>query len=210
MRRFFLINVILSVLVLFLVFRLYGIWTKPEEKVLPQKKTFSEKGKTEITETKKDIISYKIIAQKDLFRPSRAGLVNEDITSGLSLSNKPKLFGVLIMDNDRIAILEDPTSNKRKKFRVKDPIGNFIVSEIESNRVLLLRGEETVVVNLREIKTIPPPPKRTGTVPQMPGTAPKSPSPPTQKLPLIPIPAEEHPIIPEALHETPPVIAPLP
>lgn len=189
MRRFFLINIILSFLVLFLAFRLYGIWTKPEEKVLPQKKTFSQKEKTEITETKKDINFYKIVTQKDLFRPSRTGLVGEDIKSGLSLSTKLKLFGVLIMDDDRIAILEDPISNKRKKYRVKDHIGNFIVAEIESNRVLLLRGEDKIVVNLREIKILSPP-TMAGAVPPKPTQRPVPIVP--QKSPTPALPPQPH------------------
>jgi hypothetical protein len=158
--KYLLINLFLSALIIvFLVFKLHGIWTIPTEEVQPSKKASIEKEKIETPQVKKEIVTYQIIAQKDLFRPSRTELKSEAIKSPLPLTPPPKLFGVVIMDNDRIAILEDPSSNRRKTYRTGEGVGDFTISEIEKEKVILLRGEEKVAVNLRETKTIAPPAK---------------------------------------------------
>jgi hypothetical protein len=204
MWRYFLINLTLSCLAIFLAFRLYEIWNAPMEEVsLPQKKT-EGKGKAEAPEVKKDIGIYQGIVQKDLFRPSRTEYKPDIAKSGLPPSPPPKLFGVLIMDNNRIAILEDPSSKRRKNYHLGDNIGDFVISEIEKDKVILLRGEEKVVVSIREIKTISPPTK--------PGATPRPtprPAPPTQRPPIpLPPPQPIHPM-PESVEEFPEV-APLP
>jgi len=199
LKRYFLINLTLSCLAIFLVFRLYEIWNTPIEEVSPpQKKTDSKKGNVESAEVKKDIGSYQIIVQKDLFRPSRTEYKPDIAKATLPPSPPPKLFGVLIMENNKIAILEEPSSKRRKNYHSGDTIGDFIVSEIEKDKVILLRGEEKVVVSLREIKTISPP-ARQGAVPQRPAQRPITP----QRPPASPTPAPTLPPMPEIMEEFP-------
>lgn len=222
MKGYFLINLALSALVIFLAFRLYGVWAIPVEEVHPpQKKAHSGKGNAETPQVKKDVEVYQEIVQKDLFRPSRTESKSE-AKSGLPPTPPPKFFGTMIMDNDKIAILEDPTTKKRKAYRVKEHIGDFVISDIEKNKVILLRGEEKVMVNLREIKIISPP-SRPGLI--QPRTAPRpipppsqkppvspAPSPPSQPAPLSPAlvpPPQPIPQTPEVMEESPQV-APLP
>lgn len=207
MWRFFLINLALSGLAVFLSFRLYGILTMPMEEVHPpQKKTLLGKEKTEAPQIKKDTGVYQVIVQKDLFRPSRTESKPDTAKSGLPPTLPPKLFGVMIMDNDKIAILEDPASKRKKTYRVKDSIGDFVVSDIEKDKIILLRGEEKVVVNLREIKTITSP-ARPATVPPRPAPRP-SPA-PYQRPPVPAPPPQPTPTMPEVIEEFPGV-APLP
>lgn len=227
MRRYFLIHIALSGLAIFLGFRLYGIWATSSEEVHPPKNVSLKKEKSESAKVKEKG-EYQVIAQKDLFRPSRTEYRPETATS-LSQGPPPKLFGIMIMDNDRVAILEDSSSKKRKTYRIKDSIGDFVVSDIESNKVVLMRGEEKVVVNLREIKVISPP-SRPGPVPTQsraiqPRPAPRpipplsqkppvspAPSPPSQPAPLSPTPVpppQPIPQTPEVMEEFPQV-APTP
>lgn len=157
--KYFLINLFLAALVLFLIFKLYGIWTTPMGEVHPPlKKIDLEKEKVDIAEAKKDKRDYQEIVQKDLFRPSRTEFKPEDTKTGPS-SPPPMLFGTMIMDNDRIAIIQDPVTKRSKVYRLKDRVGDLIVSEIEKDKIIFLRGEEKVVVGLRETKIISMPPR---------------------------------------------------
>jgi len=167
MRRHFIINFILFGLAIVLSYMLYDIWRTPIEEVHPPEKKTQGKIKSETDETKKDIVAYQVIVQKDLFRPTRTEWKEEAIKSGLPPTPPPTLYGIMITDNDRIAILEEsPSSIKRKIYRVKDQIGGFVVSEIEREKVVLIRGEEKIVVSLREIKTISQPARPGATPPR--------------------------------------------
>lgn len=210
MRKLFLVNIILSGIAIFLGFRLYGIWAFHSDEILPpKKKTEAEKMKTDGIEIQKNIGAYQVISQKDLFRPSRTEWKVEGSKS--PQTPPPKLFGIMITDKDKVAILEDPSTNKRKTYRIKDSVGSFIISEIENNKVILMRGGERVVVSLREIKTLSQP-RRTGALPARPGAAqrpiPKSPAPPGQRAPLQPMPGKPMPVIPEMIHEPPEMVVP--
>jgi len=173
------------------------------EEIRPsQKKTQIEKGKAE--EPKKDIAAYQVIIQKDLFRPSRTEY-KPPAKSALPPTPPPKLFGILIMDNNKIAILEDSTSKKKKNYHIGESVGDLVVSEIEKDKVILLRGDEKVIVNLREVKTI--------NVSSRPGAARTRPAPrplppPARKPPVSGPPQQPAPPMPEMMEEFPEVIPP--
>lgn len=191
MKKYFLINLALSCLAIFLAFRLYETWNAPMEEVSPPQKKTEAKRRLEAPEVKKDIGTYQGIVQKDLFRPSRTEYKPDTSKSVLPPSPPPKLFGVLIMDNNKIAILEDPSSKRRKNYHLGDNIGDFVISEIEKEKVVLLRGEEKVIVNLREVKIISPPsrprvPQRPAPSPHPPQRPPIPPPPPPQSIPPTP------------------------
>lgn len=195
-RNFILINIVLACLLIFFSFRLYSIWSSPLEEIRPsQKKTQTEKGEAE--EVRKDIASYQVIVQKDLFRPSRTEF-KPVAKSTLPPTPPPRIFGILIMDNNKIAILEDSTSKKKKNYHVGESIGDLVVSEIEKDKVILLRGDEKVIVNLREVKTINAP-SRPGAA--KPRPAPKSVTPPAQRPPVPPMPGQQ----PQPAPPTPPM-----
>ncbi len=213
MRKLFFVNLALTGIAIFFGFRLYVIWASPSEEALPSKKKAEvEKTKTDSAESQRNMGAYQIIAQKDLFRPSRTEWKVEGSKS--PQTPPPKLFGIMITDKDKVAILEDPSTNKRKTYRTKDRIGSFVVSEIENNKVILMRGEERVVVSLREIKTLSQP-RRPGALPARPGAlpprpVPRSPAPAVQRPPLQPMPGEPMPMIPEMIDEPPEMIIPIP
>lgn len=197
-RNFILINIVLACLLIFFSFRLYSIWSSPLEEIRPsQKKTQTEKGKAE--EVRKDIASYQVIVQKDLFRPSRTEF-KPVAKSTLPPTPPPRIFGILIMDDNKIAILEDSTSKKKKNYHVGESIGDLVVSEIEKDKVIFQRGEEKVVVNLREIKTI--------SQPSRPGAAKPRPAPPQRPPMPVPPPQQPAPPMPEVMEEFPEMMPP--
>lgn len=207
MRRYILINLILACLAIFFSYRLYAIWSSPMEEIRPsQKKTKTENGKAE--EVKKDISSYQVIVQKDLFRPGRTEF-KPVAKSALPPTPPPKLFGILIMDNNKIAILEDSTTKKKKNYHIGESMGDLVVSDIEKDKVILQRGEEKVIVNLRAVKTISAP---SGPRASQQRSAPRSLPLPMQRPPVPPPPGQQPQpappaVFPEEFSEVPPPLS---
>ena len=164
LRNYFLINLILLIIVGMLGLRLYKTWVKPLDiaaQKTPQQtqkdKNISEDKKTE---EKKELSFnekvYNVIVQNDLFRPSRSAPQVEEISLQF-FANPPKLYGTIIMGNDKSAILEDPNTKTTRLYSLNDLFGGFTISDIQDNKVVLSRGDKSIEVKLREIKTITAP-----------------------------------------------------
>jgi hypothetical protein len=128
-----------------------------------EKPTAGEKRTISKRERVLNEASYQIIVDKDLFRPSRTPIKgNGQITAPLSPKERPKLFGTMIMDSRRFAILEDPSTKASKIYYLNDSFSGFTVSEILEDKVILKRGDESIEVKLREKKDVklPKPPKK--------------------------------------------------
>jgi len=153
-RRYFLINLAFLVIAIFLGFKLYKAFSKPLDIPLQAGKK-TQRLKTEKstnTGPELNIIDYEAIVQKDLFRPSRSAAPPE-----MSVPlEKPKLFGTIVMDSGKSAILEDPITKNTKLYNLNDSISGFIVSDIQEDKVILLRGTEKIEVRLREAKSATP------------------------------------------------------
>ena len=173
LRNYFLINLILLIIVGMLGLRLYKTWVKPldiaAQKTLQETQKDKNISEDKKTEEKKELSFnekvYNVIVQNDLFRPSRSAPQIEEIPLYF-LDNPPKLYGTIIMGNDKSAILEDPKTKTTKLYRLNDLFGGFTISDIQDNKVVLLMGDESIEVKLREIKTITAP--RQQPVPQPP------------------------------------------
>ncbi|HLA50105.1 MAG TPA: hypothetical protein VJ000_02810 [Thermodesulfovibrionia bacterium] len=164
LRNYFLINLILLIIVGMLGLRLYKTWVKPldiaAQKTLQETQKDKNISEDKKTEEKKELSFnekvYNVIVQNDLFRPSRSAPQIEEIPLYF-LDNPPKLYGTIIMGNDKSAILEDPKTKTTKLYRLNDLFGGFTISDIQDNKVVLLMGDESIEVKLREIKTITAP-----------------------------------------------------
>lgn len=164
LRNYFLINLILLIIVGMLGLRLYKTWVKPldiaAQKTPQQTQKDKDISEDKKTEEKKELSFnervYNVIVQNDLFRPSRSAPQIEEIPLYF-LDNPPKLYGTIIMGNDKSAILEDPKTKTTKLYRLNDLFGGFTISDIQDNKVVLLMGDESIEVKLREIKTITAP-----------------------------------------------------
>ena len=164
LRNYFLINLILLIIVGMLGLRLYKTWVKPldiaAQKTLQQTQKDKKISEDKKTEEKKELsfneTVYNVIVQNDLFRPSRSAPQVEEISLQF-FANPPKLYGTIIMGNDKSAILEDQNTKTTRLYRLNDLFGGFTISDIQDNKVVLSRGDKSIEVKLREIKTITAP-----------------------------------------------------
>lgn len=201
-RRYFLINLAFLVIAIFLGFKLYKAFSKPLD-IPVQASEKIQRPKTEEninTGTELNISNYETIVQKDLFRPSRSAAPPE-----MSFPlEKPKLFGTIIMGSGKSAILEDPITKTKKQYNLNDSVSGFIISDIQEDRVVLLRGAEKIEVMLREVKdatSMMQPPAVRQLPPQRPQpvTRPRlvpTPRPPIPQAPVqppMPMPEEQPP-----------------
>lgn len=167
MRRFLdylvkninLLNIILLLVILMFFQNIVKprINIKPEYKV-PKNSESIEEDKNKPSKNKDSIsIDYMIIAAENPFHPERIIPVEK---KELPPPPKPELllYGVTITDEFSIAYVEDkktplttPGRGKRHTVLKKgDSIGGFVLKEIHPDRIVLVRGEETLVVNLTD------------------------------------------------------------
>jgi hypothetical protein len=100
---------------------------------------------------------YMLIAEQNLFHPDRKIPPEKKEAQQLP---RPELilYGTLITDGMSVAYVEDkknpktsPGRGKRQNVMKKgDAVGGFVLKEIEADRIMLVRGEETMVVHLSQ------------------------------------------------------------
>jgi hypothetical protein len=98
---------------------------------------------------------YAVISEQNLFHPERKVPPEKQTEKVIP---KPDLFlyGTLIMDDTSIAFVEDrkapySTAGRGKRQRALkkgDSLSGYILSEIEANRIVLVKGEDKLVVML--------------------------------------------------------------
>ncbi|UCD35884.1 MAG: hypothetical protein JSU90_03360 [Nitrospiraceae bacterium] len=215
LRNYFLINILLVLVIGILGYKLYGILSEPEE--IPSEATVRElpkgEGAVKVQEPPLGDSAFENIAKLDLFRPSRSSSGREGKkTEPAVLKEPPKLFGTVILNDLRTAIIEDPDSGKTKVYRLDDSISGYKISEIHENRVVLLRDGDKVEVKLREDKGIQPVRRQPAISPAQRQAGVERPVPQRRKRPATPRrrpsrvrpPAESPEEQDEELPETPP------
>jgi hypothetical protein len=100
-------------------------------------------------------VDYALISNQNLFHPERK-IPPEKLPE--KIIPKPDLFlyGTLISNDASFAFIEDrkaphSTAGRGKRhvtLKKGDSVGGYILSEIEANRIVLVKGEDTVVVML--------------------------------------------------------------
>lgn len=172
-RNYFLINLILLVIIGFLGFRFYKVYSLPFKVPAEpaSKQALKEKAPVKSNDTVPDASHFQMISNLDLFRPSRTPY-KEDVKQQEAPRVPPRLFGTIIFGNEKTAILEDPATKATHIYRVKDPIGGYVVSDILEDRVILSWNGEKSEVRLRDEKKGLPPVKQM-VVPQPPQQAPQ-------------------------------------
>ncbi len=157
LRNYFLINIVLLIIIGFLSFKFYkaltyslNIPSEPSVKQAQKKEKIDTKRKDD--ERKKN--SFQVISKMDLFRPSREPVLLNDDSKPIPTKAPPKLFGTIILNDKKTAILEDPDTKTTKSYSINDLIAGFVVSDILKDKVILLRNGDEVEVRLRDEKGI--------------------------------------------------------
>lgn len=154
---------LLVLIIAFLGVRLYNVLTTHFE--IPMEAAASSSRKIEYTTGKENgrtgSVPHDVIAAGNLFHPSRSMKKKPAVTSRpVADSELPQLFGTVIMNEKKFAILEDRSTKKSSLYKVNDAVSGFIIARILENKVILQKDGESIEVNLRADKKFTPP-KRT-------------------------------------------------
>jgi biopolymer transport protein ExbD len=145
-----------AVIILFFEFN-YPLLNKKIKVTLPKAKEVTIQSEEKVTpESSVSYVDFVSVAEKNLFHPERKiPAINKDEKVAIP---KPDLvlYGTLITDNLSIAYIEDrkapystPGRGKRQtQLKKGDSISGYILREIEPNRIVLVKGEEKLVVML--------------------------------------------------------------
>ena len=156
-RNINLLNILLvGFIIVLLLYVFYPMFTHSIPFVLPS----SPQKTSEISDPIDDKLTlspadYFIIGDENLFHPEREVPVEKQKKDAKELP-KPEffLYGTLITDDVQIAYVEDikdpvstPGRGKRQTaVRVGDSMGGYSVKEIHADRVLMTRGEDTIIL----------------------------------------------------------------
>lgn len=102
-------------------------------------------------------VDYAVVSEQNLFHPERK-IPPENPDEKVIPRPEVVLYGTLIMDNMSIAFIEDkkaphstPGRGKRQiALKKGDNLNGYILREIEANRIVLVKGEDKIVVRLND------------------------------------------------------------
>ncbi len=144
-----------------LSFRLYKVWTNPLDiptYKVQKKSLIDEKSIIESKEKISKKAAHEIIVKKDLFRPSRSPVkIASKKFQSVFPKEKPQLFGTIIMNNQKLAIIEDRVTKKTGLYHVNDKVAGFIISDILMDKLILQKNGELIQIGLRDKKKFKPP-----------------------------------------------------
>ena len=160
LRNYFLLNILLLLIIGVLGVKFYNTVTSTTE--IPSEASIKgvQKIGREIPSENRNINEneFNKIADLDLFRPSRSAPAEEAKKSETApMKDPPKLFGTVILESSRTAILEDPETKTTKVYRLGDMILGYTISEITESKVVLTRDGDDVEVKLRDDKGVKSP-----------------------------------------------------
>jgi len=92
------------------------------------------------------LATYDVVARRNLFTPTRS----ETATAAAAAGPKPILYGIVLKDGAPAAFLEDPVTKRVISYKPGDQVAGGQLERIESDRVVIRRGEERIEVLLRD------------------------------------------------------------
>jgi len=152
--RVWLINIVLALCVLFVGSSAYHVWTRQEPVEAmepsaqlpvpaPEKIRTNERGSSRES-------TYSVIAERTLFKPDRVEFLPQSVEPTvqeelpLISGRRMSLYGVIITGDNRKALIDNPIQKpdepKKKWVRVGEMMGNWAVSAIEPESILLREG----------------------------------------------------------------------
>lgn len=156
LRNLTLLNIILmAAIAIFVNYSPLPMFNREVKYTLPAAKKNMEMKKETLSQTQATSIEdYTIIAEQNLFHPSRTIVAAKDAKS----ETKPEfvLYGTLITDDISLAYLEDlkapySTQGRGKRQRALSTgatLSGYTLSEIYHDRVVMVRGEEKIILNV--------------------------------------------------------------
>ncbi|MHB8773153.1 MAG: hypothetical protein ACYC7J_19330 [Syntrophales bacterium] len=156
--RIWMINLLLAVFVAWFGMMSFTVWSKGDEPI-PEiqtgknaEKPLPAKGIVERTMAPDSV--YSVVAEKNVFSPSRAEFIPDKEKAGpLKISDKTIfLYGTVAMGERKQALISNPengpagpAAGKKQALRDKwvalgDKLGNFTVAEIKKDRIILADG----------------------------------------------------------------------
>jgi hypothetical protein len=152
--RIWLINIVLAAFVVFFGIMSFNVWSKGDEAIQEmQTGKSAEKsppGKRIMERAMPSESTYGIVADKNLFLSSRSESIPVELKQGaLKISEKMIfLYGVVLMGGRNKALISNPESEleagksraKEKWVVVGDTMGDFSVTEIRKDRIILTQG----------------------------------------------------------------------
>lgn len=156
LRNLTLLNIILmAAIAIFVNYSLLPMFNREVKHTLPAAKKNIEMRKETASQTQAPSIEdYTIIAEQNLFHPSRTIVTAKDAKP----ETEPEfvLYGTLITDDTSLAFLEDmkspySTEGRGKRQRALSrgaTLSGYTLSEIYHDKVVMVRGEEQIVLNV--------------------------------------------------------------
>lgn len=161
LKNIHLLNIALIIAIIFIIHHvvLPVLNMSTKISVLPDKNVSIEEGKKQTAWQIPSFSDFIIIADQNLFSPARSILSAEE-----AVQEEPPpqvtLYGTLITDDLRVAYIENqkdirstPGRGKRQ-LRVEKGyrLGGYTISEIENDHIILVKGEQKIVVSIDDIK----------------------------------------------------------
>ena len=184
------VNILLTLLIIFFTVKICRIWNEPEKngvKTEQVKKIRHFSGKR-IKKIKTALTTYADFIDRDLFNPDRMPADTEPDakeTKDYKPNTDCVLYGILIVDENRSALIADKKKRRRAKQKAKwikqgEKIGSATVVTVLSDRIILKEGgkkTELLLLNpdkpkprlklpskkrrtIKKTKTLKKPPKR--------------------------------------------------
>jgi len=180
--KIWLINISLAVCIVFFGIMSFDVWSKGDETIQGmQTGKSSEKtipGKRIMERTMPPESTYGIVADKNLFSPNRLEFIPEKVEPGPPKISEKMIFlyGVVLTGDRKMALISNPDPGpqagkkpaKDKWVEIGHTIGNFSVTDIRQDRIILAGGDRTHEILLYDKNK----PARKITVPEKPATPP--------------------------------------
>lgn len=161
LRNFNVLNLLLLVTAIFLFFELdCGLADKRNEYMnyKPKELSFENTEKSN-NESTANYLDYNVITEKNLFHPTRK-IPSETKEEQQTVRPDIILYGTLIMDNKRVAYVEDKKNNYSTPGRGQrqitvnegEMIAGYKLTKVNADSILLVRGDDKITVTLRAQK----------------------------------------------------------
>ncbi len=164
--KLWLMNLILAAFAIFFGIKTHDVWVK-KDKAVSETQTIqkTENRQNERRFLKKDIpaeSAYKAIAEKNLFSPDRAEYIppeepepeKEEVKPLLLSGQKITLYGVIIMDGYKSALISNPIrepgERENKWVKEGDMLGELKINAIQKESILLTEKDKKYEILLHD------------------------------------------------------------